>query len=54
MFTCKQNNTRIKNEVNKIKLNAKKRRQKRVDKNMHYFAKMKMMDSLNRSIVTGV
>ena len=54
MFTCKQKATRIKNEVNKVKLNTKKRRQKIADKQMHFLSKMKMMDSLSRTSVPGL
>ena len=49
----KQKVTRIKNEINKKKLNAKNERQKRIDRHWYILSKLKMMGRLDRCQTTG-
>ena len=53
MMMCKQKATKIKNEINKKKLNAKDEQQKRTDRHWYTLSKLKVMENLNRFVVHG-
>jgi len=49
----KQKVTRIKNEINKRKLNKKEERQKRNDRHWYTLSKLRMMGNSSHSVMHG-